>query len=93
MANLLVFLTGMGAGAIAGAAIAQRRSLLKTILEARDGLLTPEDYITALYRLILDREPDPEGYRHWLEQLRQTRDPIHVFAGFAWGAQQELRQR
>jgi FkbM family methyltransferase len=33
--------------------------------------LTPEEHVAALFRLALEREPDPDGARHWLAVLER----------------------
>ncbi|WP_192244063.1 FkbM family methyltransferase [Mesorhizobium silamurunense] len=53
--------------------------------------LTPEEFITALYRCCLGREPDPEGLASWSAQIAQHGDPTAVLAGIM--ASDEFRIR
>lgn len=41
------------------------------------------DYITMLYKVMLDRKPDPSGYDHWSGLLEQGLSREYVFRGFA----------
>lgn len=43
--------------------------------------MTPEEFVTALYRGCLGREPDPEGLANWVDVFHQG-DPTEVLAGF-----------
>jgi len=43
--------------------------------------LTPEMFVTALYRCCLGREPEPEGLAAWADLIRQHNDPTLALAG------------
>ncbi len=51
--------------------------------------LTPEEFVTALYRCCLGREPDPNGLASWSDQISQHGDPTAVLAGIM--ASEEFR--
>jgi 2-polyprenyl-3-methyl-5-hydroxy-6-metoxy-1,4-benzoquinol methylase len=53
--------------------------------------LTPEEVATALYRGILERDPDPEGFQNQIEALRSGRLLKQVVQSFV--ASQEFRSR
>jgi len=44
-------------------------------------IMDEQDYVTALYRTVLNREPDPDGLRDWTALLRKGGDPTAVLAG------------
>ncbi|MCQ2534311.1 MAG: DUF4214 domain-containing protein [Clostridia bacterium] len=44
---------------------------------------TDEQYITDLYRMYFDREPDADGYEYWLYNINNGYSREAVFAGFA----------
>lgn len=41
-----------------------------------------ERLVTALYRNLLDREPDSEGLLEWIENLNENKDPDQLIANF-----------
>ncbi|TPI38557.1 FkbM family methyltransferase [Mesorhizobium sp. B3-1-9] len=51
--------------------------------------LTPEEFVTVLYRCCLGREPDPDGLASWSGQMRLHGDPTAVLAGIM--ASEEFR--
>lgn len=53
----------------------------RTLVSA-NAQLAPEEYVTALYRVLLKREPDDEGLRHHSGGLRKHGDHSKVFADF-----------
>jgi 2-polyprenyl-3-methyl-5-hydroxy-6-metoxy-1,4-benzoquinol methylase len=53
--------------------------------------LTPEEVATALYRGILERDPDPEGFQNQIEALRSGRFLKQIVQSFV--ASQEFRSR
>lgn len=53
--------------------------------------LSPEQFVIALYRSCLGREPDPEGLANWTGLIRQQGDPTVVLAGIM--ASDEYRNR
>lgn len=53
--------------------------------------LTPEEFVAALYRCCLDREPDPDGLASWSDQISRHGDPTAVLAGIM--ASDEFRIR
>jgi hypothetical protein len=53
--------------------------------------MDPVEYVTALYRLCLGREPDAVGLRGWLDRIHTTREPTCVLAGIL--ESQEYRNR
>ncbi len=40
----------------------------------RTSVLTDEEFVTHVYRQVLKRDPDPEGFAYWLEQLAGRTD-------------------
>jgi len=53
--------------------------------------LTPEEYVAALYRSCLGREPDPEGLASWAALIRDQGDPTFVLRGIMQS--EEFRSR
>lgn len=45
--------------------------------------LSDADYLTILYRVFFDREPDPDGMAYWLGQIK-TEGRAQVAEGFLW---------
>ncbi len=43
--------------------------------------LSPEQFVIALYRCCLGREPEPEGLAEWSRLIRQQSDPTVALAG------------
>ena len=43
---------------------------------------TAEDYVAMLYRTFLDREPDPDGFDHWVSKILSGNSMESVFEGF-----------
>ncbi len=54
--------------------------------------MSPEEYVTALYRLCLGREPDPEGMAAWTAALEADDDPTAVMAGFLGSEEAQARR-
>ena len=50
--------------------------------EFQNNPLNNEDYVTALYRIIFDREPDAAGLANWLKVLENGRTKKKVLEGF-----------
>ncbi|MBP5292155.1 MAG: DUF4214 domain-containing protein, partial [Lachnospiraceae bacterium] len=50
--------------------------------EFQNNPLDNESYITALYRIIFDREPDPQGLANWLSVLENGCTKKKVLSGF-----------
>lgn len=42
-----------------------------------------EEYVTILYRVFFDREPDTEGFKYWVDLLNNGKDRMSVYGGFA----------
>lgn len=51
--------------------------------EFKDKKLSDEDYISVLYRVVLDREPDGDGIRNWLDVMHgEDATRLEVLKGF-----------
>lgn len=46
-----------------------------------------EEYVKILYRAFLDREPDPDGYAHWLNRLATGATREDILKGFAYSVE------
>ena len=44
--------------------------------------LTPEEFVQSLYRILLDREPDREGFTSHVKLLKKTRDKSQIVNSF-----------
>ncbi|MCQ2466697.1 MAG: DUF4214 domain-containing protein [Clostridia bacterium] len=44
---------------------------------------TDEEYVTKLYLVFLDREPDTDGFNYWINQLNNGSSRDEIFDGFA----------
>src|SRR5438270_651795 len=44
--------------------------------------LTPEEFVHSLYRILLNREPDLEGFRSHVTFLKKTRDTMRTVNSF-----------
>lgn len=55
------------------------------------GALSPEAFVIALYRGLLDREPDPAGLAAWVRLIQQEGDPTLAMAGIM--ESEEFRSR
>ncbi|RWM31956.1 FkbM family methyltransferase [Mesorhizobium sp.] len=53
--------------------------------------LTPEEFVAALYRCCLGREPDLDGLASWAGQISQHGDPTAVLAGIMASEEYRLR--
>ena len=51
--------------------------------EMKDSNLSNEDYVTRMYELFLDREPDQDGFRYWTEKLAAGESRGTIEEGFA----------
>lgn len=49
------------------------------------------EFVTRLYRVCLNREPDPAGLEHWIEQLRRGKTGTEVASGFVFSEEFQLR--
>ncbi len=49
----------------------------------RYGPLGDEDFVTLLYRNVLDREPDRSGLEYWVSQLRSGHPRVVLLLGFS----------
>ena len=50
--------------------------------EIEDANLSNEEYATRLYRTILDRDPDEEGFASWVKALDEGTEKLYVLRGF-----------
>ncbi len=53
--------------------------------------LTPEEFVSALYRCCLGREPDPDGLAAWSDQISLHGDPTAVLAGILASTEYRLK--
>lgn len=44
--------------------------------------LSNEDYVSILYSIFFDREPDPEGFEYWVSQLNNGQSRDSIISGF-----------
>ena len=51
--------------------------------EMKDSNLSNEDYVTRMYELFLDREPDQDGFQYWTEKLAAGESRGTIEEGFA----------
>lgn len=45
--------------------------------------LSDKEYVTVLYKVFMDRNPDTSGLNAWVKVLSQGKSRLHVFNGFA----------
>lgn len=45
--------------------------------------LSDKEYVTVLYKVFMDRNPDTSGLNAWIKVLSQGKSRLHVFNGFA----------
>jgi FkbM family methyltransferase len=57
----------------------------------RMSALTPEEFVTAIYRCCLGREPDLDGLANWSSQINLHGDPTAVLAGIMASEEYLLR--
>lgn len=55
--------------------------------QATYGALGNRDFVTLLYRNVLDRDPDPQGLQNWTAQLEGGRPRAEVVIGFSESAE------
>lgn len=58
--------------------------------EYMDRGTTNSSYITMLYRVFMDREPENDGLNYWMNQIRQGTSREQVFKGFIDSAEYSL---
>lgn len=49
--------------------------------------LSDEEFLTRLYRIFMDREPDSAGFNYWYEKMQNGLDRRGVFDGFAYSTE------
>lgn len=53
---------------------------------------TPEDFVAGLYRNLLGREPDPQGFAGWVQEVRRGVDRQAVIGAFTACPEYQQRQ-